>query len=411
HDLKVPDEQVEYYQLRVDNQDLFDKLEEAQEANDKEAVDAVRATVVGEETFRDVERRVDAMNKGTREAPILPEIVNAFVEHMRIVDETSGNSAEAKLNRYDNNDLNEFLMDEDVWGGQKAELLDESKEYLDNYLVPRWRIEVNYREEDEGFDAIAEDDREARDAFLAGEGLEGTDLQRRIEYRQDRRRREAMEMSNKVTGDRFPTDQIETFVGYWEYPVKGFAQERYLVLNGGQDPDNLTGFAKAMHNIAGIDIPRPQDVPSMEYDNIYDEWKDDFTKLEGLADNESEFYVEDPDLRKQARDAMMFTTATQTYSGVKVKNKQATAFALASYKREAYGNFVPEVHIETYVAWKKISSEGKPGDWGLQTGQKGEALWFEDDWFMLEHMDFYRDVYMNPAHNNGIQREAWNFTR
>ncbi len=386
--LQVSDKSVEYLQLRVDNAELFDKLEEAQDIADKTerkiAVDAVRATVVGKETFLDIERRVDAMNKGTREAPIPDEIVNAYVEHMQIVEETSGNSAEAKLNRYDNPELNDYLMNEDYHGDQKAELLDENKDYLDNYLVPRWRIDVEYRDEDVEYNEIPEDDAEARVAYLAGEGLEGKALDRRVKYRQDRRRREVLEMSNKITSDRFPLDQVENFVAYREIEVKGKRQERFLVEN----PE----FAKAMHDIAGLDIPKPEDVPSVEYDNIYDEWKDNFGRLEGLADHESEFYIEDPDLRQQAYDAIRFSP-----------DGKYTAFGLAEIKRNAYGKFVPEQYVEAYVGYYKIIGEGKPANWKLNTGTD---LWYEDDWFMMENMDFYRDVYRDLLGN-----EKWDFTK
>jgi len=378
--LTLSDKPLEYLQLRVDNQHLYDALKEAQEADDQEAIDAVRATTVGAETFRDIERRVDAMGKGTRESPISDEVVNDYVEHMKIVDETSGNSAEAKLNRYDNPDLNEFLMSEDYHGGQAAEALDKDKDYLDNYLVPRWRIDVNYRTEDAEYDAI--ETTQGRQDYL----LEHED------YRKDRRRREALEMTNTITGDRFPLEQVENFVLYHEIEIKGKRQERFLVENGGQDPDNLTGFAKAMHNIAGIDIPKPQDVPSVEYDNIYDEWKDEFEKLWGLADNESEFYIEDVDLREAGRQAMRFTT-----------DGKYTAFGLAEIKRDAYGKFVPEQYVGDYVGYYTIIGEGKPENWKLDTGTD---LWFEDDWFMMEHMDFYRDVYRDLLGN-----EKWDFTK
>ncbi len=395
--LTLSDKQVEYLQLRVDNQRLYDDLEAAQDiaikADRDTAVAAVRATKVGAETFHDIERRVEAMGNGTREAPIPDEVVNAFVEHMRIVDETSGNSAEAKLNRYDNSDLNEYLMNEDYHGKSAAEVLDENRQYLDNYLVPRWRIEVEYRDEDAEYDDIPEDDREARDAYLAGEGLEGAELQRRIDYRHDRRRSEALEMSNKITGERFPLDQVENFVGYYEIEIKGKRQERFLVEN----PE----FANAMHNIAGIDIPKPEDVPAVQYDDIYDEWKDEFTKLEGLADNESKFYIEDVATRDAARQAMRFDT-----------EGKYTAFGLAEMKRNAYGEFVPIEYtdpqavgnpIEDYVAYYKIIGEGKPKNWKLDTGTD---LWYEDDWFMMEHMDFYRDIYRDLIGN-----EKWDFTK
>lgn len=376
--LTLSDESVEYLKLRVDNQHLYDALEEAQDITIKAerdaAVDAVRATQVNAETFRDIERRVDTMGKGTRESPIPDEIVQAFVEHMRIVDETSGNSAEAKLNRYDNPELSDYLMNEDYQGKQKAELLHESKEYLDNYLVPGWRIDVKYRTEDAAYNAIPEDDREARDAYL----------RENTEYRMDRRRREALEMSHTVTGERFPIEQIESFVDYREIEVRGKRQERFLVDN----PE----FAKAMHDIAGIDIPKPEEVPSVEYDNLYDEWRENFTRLEGLSDNESPHYIEDVKLREAARQTMRFTT-----------DGKYTAFGLAEVKRDAYSKFVPEQYTEAYVGYYKIIGEGKPENWKLNTGTD---LWYEDDWYMMENIEFYREVYRDLLGN-----EKWDFTK
>ncbi len=379
--LTLSDESVEYLQLRVDNQHLYDALKEAMElpikADRDVAVDAVRDTKVGDETFRDIERRVDAMGKGTREAPIPDEVVNAYVAHMRIVDETSGNSAEAKLNRYDNPDLNDFLMDEDVWGGQKAEPLDENKEYLANYLIPRWRIDVKYRTEDAEYDAL-ETASERQEYLLEHE-----------DYKMDRRRREALEMSNKVTGDRFPVDQIDNFIAYWELPVKGKRQERFLVDN----PE----FADAMHDIAGLDIPKPEDVPVIQYDDIYDQFVDNFERLEGLSDNESEFYIEDPGAREIARNALRFDG-----------RGRYTEFGLVEIRRNGYGAFVPEQFIDAYVAYYKLIGEGKPANWKLDTGTD---LWYEDDWFMEENIEFYKNVYMNPRHNDGVQHEKWDFTK
>jgi hypothetical protein len=217
HELEIPDEQLEYYQLRVDNKELFDKLEQVR--GDEEALASLRSTKVGDKTFRDIERRVEAIGKGTREHPVPPEIVNSYVEHMQIVDETSGGSAEAKLNRYDNPELNEYLMNEGYHGEGRAEPLEEDREYLDNYLVPRWRLDVKYRAEDAEYDTL--ETTEERRIYL----------EERTDYRLDRRRREALAMSNSTTGERFPVSEIENFVNYHELPVKGFRQERFLLDN------------------------------------------------------------------------------------------------------------------------------------------------------------------------------------
>ena len=365
--LKLPAEQLEYYQLKVDNRQNYDDLEEAQAADDEDEVEEIRARKVDGETFHDVERRVDAIGKGTREVPIEPEIVNDVVAHMQIVDETgSGLSAESKLNRYDNPDLNAFLMNDDYHGTQAAKPLDDDKEYLDNYLVPRWRIDVKYRTEDDEYDALLTTS-ERQQYLLDNEG-----------YRMGRRRREALSMSNKTTGDRFPLEQVENFVNYHEIEVKGKRQERFLVNN----PD----FAKAMHNIGGIDIPLPQDVPAVQFDDIYDEFEDQFLQLEGFADNQSEHYIEFPEegltlvqTREKARDAIRFDA-----------QGKYTEFGLAELERNAYGKFVPENFVIDYVGYYTIIGEGRPDNY--EEVNKTD-LWYEDDWFFMENPEFYQQVY------------------
>jgi len=233
--------------------------------------------------------------------------------------------------------------------------------------VPALRITVQWRSQDDEYNAIDGDNREARDAYLLANP----------DYRMDRRRREAYQMKNKLTGETFPEDQIENFVNYHELPIKGFRQERFLIDN----PE----FATAMHDVGGIDIPEPGDVPAEQYDNIYDERREEFTRLEGLADNESEFYIEDEDERAEERNAMRFN-----------EEGKYTEFGLAELRRTAYGKFVPEQYIDAYVGYYTIIGEGKPENWKLDTGTD---LWYADDWFLVENIEFYRDVYRDLLGN------------
>uniref|UniRef100_A0A6M3XEJ8 ParB-like N-terminal domain-containing protein n=1 Tax=viral metagenome TaxID=1070528 RepID=A0A6M3XEJ8_9ZZZZ len=364
--LKVPDKQIDFYQLRVDNKKNYDDLEAAQEADNEEEVKAIRSRKVGDGTFVDVERRVDAISKGTREAPVPPELVNGYVDHMRIVDETSGLSAEAKLNRYDNPALNDFLMNEGYWGKQKAKALDENKEYLDNYLVPRWRFDVKYRTEDTDYNALQT--TQDRQGYLEEHG----------EYRMDRRRRQALEMSNKLTGERFPLDQVENFVQYNEIPIKGKRQERFLVDN--------PAFAKALSEMGdGIDMPKPEDVPSVQFDDIYDQYKEQFDELEGMSKRGSDYYIEDVRGREARAKALRFTP-----------DGKYTELGLAEVRRNAYGKFVPEARVNDYVEYYTLIGEGKPPNY--EEVNKTD-LWYDDDWYLIEHPEFYQAVYKELLEN------------
>ena len=57
---------------------------------------------------------------------------------------------------------------------------------------------------------------------------------------------------------------------------------------------------------------------------------------------------------------------------------------------------MPEKHTESYVGYYKIIGEGKPKDLKVRTGTD---LYFEDDWFMIEHPDFYKEVYLGILKN------------
>ncbi len=298
----------------------------------------------------------------------------------RLLGKHEPQSAEAKI----------WLVDHPgVW--EKAQTAGMITDDGSDWNIPALRITAHWRAQDDEYDAIPADTKEgvvARSAYLNGEGLEGDALARRIEYRKDRRRREAYEMKNSLTGETFPPDQVETFVGYHEIGAKGKRQERFLVENGGMEPDNLTGFAKAMHDVGGIDIPRPEDMPAVEFDDIYDEWSEDFTRLEGLSDNESPHYIDNPTERAKERDAMRFDDSGKY-----------TEFGLAEIRRNGYGKFVPEEQVNNYVGYYKIIGEGKPKNWSFNTGTE---LWYEDDWFMMEHMDFYREVYRGLLGNEAM---------
>jgi len=295
------------------------------------------------EYFDDLER-IEAYKAGFTDTE-----ANLWAERGQVIGKFEPQSAEAKI----------WLMDHPNVFSKALEtglLTDDGKDWN----VPALRITVKWRAQDNEYDALpVEGDERAN--YLAEND----------EYRMDRRRREAYQMSNKITGAVFPDAEIENFVTYWELDVKGKRQERFLIDN----PD----FAKAMHDIAGIDIPRASEVPAVEYDDIYDEWKADFDRIEGLANNESPHYIEDVKDREATREAMRFTP-TGKY----------TDFGLAELRRNAYGKFVPEEYIDDYVNYYKIIGEGKPKNWERNTGTD---LWYEDDWFMMEHIEFYREVY------------------
>ncbi len=356
--LKVSDKALEYWQMRFDNQQNYDDLKVAQEAKDEDLVAEIRARKVGNETFHDIERRVDAMNKGTRDNPIGETLVNGYVDHMKIVDQTSGNSAEAKLNRYDNSALNGFLMNEDYWGKSKAEPLDEDKNYLDNYLVPGWRIDVKYRKEDAEYQAILdrndsdENSNEAK-AYMA----------EHEDYRKDDRRRKGLVIRG-VAGERFPLDQVEAYVNYYELPEKGYQQERYRLENPDFDAVMTDTTIMGDKVLSTLD---PTKIPDRRYDEIYLEYQDLFDEWDSYGQGTSPNYIADEKQRAEKRDSLL------------ARNPD---FQQARWEQDAYLLFIgKEEYVPEYVGYQVIVDKGKP------TGAK---YWFDDDWYIIDHPEFWK---------------------
>lgn len=177
----------------------------------------------------------------------------------------------------------------------------------------------------------------------------------------------------------FPEEQIENYVSYYELPDKGKRRDRFLIDN----PD----FANAMHDIVGIDLP--DKVPSIQYDDLYDQYQTDFERMEGLGDNKSEFYIEDVKARDKARESLRF------------KDGKLTDFGKAEIRRNAYGIYVPDEYVDRYVSYYSILAEGIPQNWPRNRSNERLA-WYGDDWFLLEHPKFYEDVYLGLLENEPV---------
>ena len=409
-------------------------------------------------------------------------IISSHVEYgEKFLDNDTDSSSEAKLWRYNNKKYDEFRTN--IPDGDSGHL-----EELDLENLPVWQIDVKWRDKDAEYDAIAPDTiNEATGVLHRTEWLQMLENE---EYRKARRARQAYELSNSLTGYELPHSMVKEYVDYSEHGIKGMRQERFLVDNpnfakalydAGQiadiplaedvpavqyddiydqyqdlfleleglssqesiyfeeDPDardtrrnamrfdedgiptpfgiaelarNAYGefvpeehienyityytlaekgyrrkrllkdnpeFAQVMKDIKGIDLPPDGTVPEVQYDNIYDQYQDLFLELEGLGAHKSNYYVEDPDARDTRRNAIRFD-----------EDGQYTQFGIAELARNAYGEFVPEEHIENYIGYYIVIGEGKPDDYEKQTETD---LWYEDDWYLMEHMDFYQDIY------------------
>lgn len=363
---------------------------------DRARAELMGTVITGDMTFRDTERQIKAIEKGNETNPIPDEIVDAHVAFMRIGDQTGikFQEAEAMLFRVDNPSYNESRLDQDLWGD------DYLKEDVDLTQVPKWRLQVQYRNEWTKYDVDIpkkyDDISDAEISVIAApEGI-NTDWWARQDVQAKRKRLIAMERDTMLADnetlrrdfrkvdayeDKCPEDMIDLYVGYYELYGKGQEDERFLVENGGQDPNNLTGFAKWMHEVKGVAIPRPEDVPDAMFDIITKQFQDQFDELENLADHTSVYYIEDATARKARAKALRFSGG------------RYTEFGLAELRRNAYKLMVPKEQVDNYVEFNRIKGEGKP------RGYPQALAYWEDSWFMLEHLDFHNNIWVKLLGN------------
>ena len=335
---------VRSLELKVKHRDLFDQYDALGDKDsplyieDDEARDEARDKLKADNPeWVDDMRRIEAIEHEASD-----DVIEGWVERGRLVDEFNAGSSEVKTWLIDHPETFKWALDQEL-------LTDDGSDWN----VPVLRINAKWRVEDDEYEAL--ETTEERLTYLT----------EHENYRKDCRRRDAYGLKG-VTGEKFPEDQIENYVAYYEKPDKGYRRERYLIDNA--------DFAKAMHEIAGIDLPDPKKIPAVGWDETYEKWKESFDRFWGFCDHKSEHYIEGPDKRAAERYKMRYD-----------KYGNVTEFGKAEKRLDAYSLFVPKDLVETFVEYYTSSKLKKPDDWEYD-------YWYEDDWFLMEHPRFYQTM-------------------
>ena len=357
-------------ELKVKNRDLYDlkdsysnKDSPAYIDSDASREDAIAKLKADNPDWVDDIRRIEAIEHGGE------DYQEQWAERGHIIDGDETGSAdkagtsEAKAWLLDNPDVFQWALDNELLTDDGAD-----------WNIPSIRIDVKWRAQDNEYDAI---DAKAINPDT-GVSLRDEYLEDNPEYRQDRRRRDAYQIKDK-DGNVFPETQVENYVSYYELPERGKRRDRYLIDN----PD----FATAMHEIAGIDLP--EKVPNVAYDDLYDQYQSDFSRMEGLGDNKSKYYIENVKDREKARISL------------RIQNNKLTDFGKAEIRRNAYGMYVPDEYVDRYVDYYSLLSEGIPKDWPRDR-TNNRLSWYGDEWYLKEHPAFYENVYLELLENEPI---------
>jgi hypothetical protein len=136
-------------ELKLKNQSLFDLVDaygglddtlkgpDGLTARDR----AIQQLYLDNPDFRDDERRIQALDVGTKEHPTLDTMVEGWVERGQIADEFGTSSPEMKLWLIDNKEVHQWALD-------NALLTDTGEDWNENIL----RLQVNYREDFDKYD-------------------------------------------------------------------------------------------------------------------------------------------------------------------------------------------------------------------------------------------------------------------
>ncbi|TES86708.1 hypothetical protein E3J95_01315 [Candidatus Aerophobetes bacterium] len=129
----------------------------------------------------------------------------------------------------------------------------------------------------------------------------------------------------------YPEKHIKHYASYYSLPEKGAEQELFLL----QHPE----FAKIAKGIEEWDkLPEKH----IEVYRISVKWAKEDARYNGMGILGSEFYIEDIDKRKKAREALL----------------ENEAYAKARRKREAYDQGFPDNLVPKYVEYYSLPEEG-----------------------------------------------------
>jgi hypothetical protein len=158
---------------------------------------------------------------------------------------------------------------------------------------------------------------------------------------------------------KLPDQYIENHVEFSNLPMSGYKRDRYLL-------DNPNYAMYRYDN--GMQRVDPAKVPDIEYDNITERWQEMFDQWEGMEDVKSSYYIPRSEDRTRERNIMLDTN---------------DRFARAYYSREAYKNLFPKELNNDYVEWALLNRKS------VDDKERGE---YEDDWFLMEHPEFYKAI-------------------
>lgn len=353
-------------QLKIKHADLFELWDayaglddEIEDAEGLTARDRARQEIeLNNPDFVDDKRRIEALSQGTEDMPTLEEIVEAWVDRGRIIDEYGASSAEAKLWLIDNRESHQWALDHALlsddgtdWNEPILRLIVQHGENFDLYGAYGDMTSDRYVDDDE-------QRRAARQRLLFDEDHNLTPFGEAYYTKQ---------AASEGYSEAIWTDYVE----YSGLPIWGSWRERFLL-------DNIAFYKEYVDpEIGAHPLVDEVDVKPLIRDNIYKQFYEQFRSWDETAAM-SEIQIEN---MRAELDEM---------------EKGGLTFLEARYMVDAYDIGFPEELIEDYLDWYSVSRKD-----------------YEDDWWLMEHVDFYRkmlelELWTKPRDFSKVPtREVW----
>lgn len=262
------------------------------------------------------------------------EIAETYFNYIDAVNEFTAGSAEARLIRLENPEFQ-------AWGKEAYDWKD-----IDTH-IESLRISVKWGEMDDKYDALDPDDRPAF-------------LEANPEYADDRRRRDAYSID-------LPENLIEDYVEWHKTPRSGYGDDWFLMEH--------KDFYDAMVGLEQLEERDFSRVPDIKWRGLWDKWVDLDQQYGGFGDRDSEFYVPDRDRRAEARAELL------------LRNPQ---YRKDRRRREAIEYGLPDSLIEDYAGYYEVPPKSETEDSWYDNHPS--APYYEDDWYLLEHPEFYKEM-------------------
>ncbi len=348
-------------------------------------------------TYIDVSRKVEAIEVGTDETPTPDEFVNGWVDRGRIVDEHGGSSSEVMSWLSDNLETyrwaldNELLSDDGGLPDDDPRILEKGR-VSEEWNIPSLKITEKWRELLDEKASWSDPDSDTFIPANAAIMVDGKEVNARDakyqdmldsnpDFRDDMRRQDVY---NWYGTDRIVDDAIvEAHVRYSSEITdidKGNSFQGFLWRY--RDPD-YDAFRTNV-DIFGENALDPLDLDKLPIWEIDEQYITEDAEYQAILD---------------ANEGKEENIATQNYL---FPGGQPTPYAIARYTRNAYEAGVPSNYISDYADYYTNPALIKPDDYPVNT-----SFW-EDDWWMMEHPDFYKEVYMNPDYWDK-PHERWDY--